>query len=210
MKDRPFRLPFLVGPRNAILLILLLLSGCASREQFPAATVSRTPGIPPLPEPSVERSFFVDRSGASPFGKAAHERFCVRVEKELQRHQWRLETPERAGYRVNCIWTDVEWTHANQAAHAPLTRFWYIASAYDPQNGVYSVAGKPGKFRPLRSKRVLEIESNLNRQAHRTMRAASPVWSASCLASGAEAEKATVARLVNALVEEHAKPAASR
>jgi hypothetical protein len=188
--------------KTAFVLCVLagLLSGCAQRAGR-VQVVATAGSHQALSEP---HSFFVDRTAESPFGKREHERLCVRLERAMQRQGWRLEPEERAAYRVDCGWSDVQWQHVHRAPRVPMTRYWYVGSVYDPQGPAYALPGKSGMFRPRES----TLSAQLWRRGVNAPR--QPERRATLVQSGAEVGEESAARLVQALIGGDSAPAASR
>jgi hypothetical protein len=185
-------------------LSALAVTGCAHRAGDVQVRVASGAHTGPRAELG-PHSFSVDRNGESPFGKREHERLCDRLEKEWVRQGWRLESENRAEYRIRCAWTDVDWQRVHRAPRVPMTRYWYMGSAYDPQGPSYALPGKTGMYRARQSKLVVELwhpAASAQQQP--------PGRSATLVQSGSEPAAESLARLVGALIEGGTGAAAGR
>jgi hypothetical protein len=177
------------------------LTGCAHRaNDVQVRVVSRAHA-----DLKVPHSFFVDRTGESPFGKREHDRLCVRLERALEQQGWRLESEKRAGYRVRCAWTDVEWQRVHRAPRVPMTRYWYLGSVYDPQGPSYALPGKTGMYRARQSMLSVELGHPGGSAQYQQ-----PERSAMLVQSGGQVGEESLARLVRVLLEGGPAPVAPR
>jgi hypothetical protein len=168
-----------------------MLLGCAADSG--SLHVKRSPRA--RPGGADARGIFLDKSGDSPFGSSAHQRFCAGLEQELAARGFRVEAKDRAGWRIQCTWDDLEWRRVNQMARVPMSRAWYLGSVYDPQGEVFSLEGRFGKYRLERG--VLRVAG----WRSGVLPGAEPDWLISLSQRGGGVSKKLMARLADAVAD---------